>query len=117
MYAERYQPHSTPPTRGHAVTGAQNSVQSPLTPERKRRLPKLKYEALEISEVGEHFERKVLIQYSYFGPLSKQGIYTLQLGFGAHLKAKYFTHYSCYWGPFESVVSLLALYICYWGPF
>jgi len=48
----------------------------------------LKYEALKISEVGGHFERKMLIHYSYFGPLWKQGIYTLQLLLGAPLKAK-----------------------------
>jgi len=48
----------------------------------------LKYGALEISEVKGPFERKVLIHYSYFGPIWKQGIYTLQLLLGAPLKAK-----------------------------
>jgi len=40
-----------------------------LALQRKLRTPKLKYEALEISEVGGPFERKVLIHFSYFGPL------------------------------------------------
>jgi len=47
-----------------------------------------KYEALEISEVMGPFERKVLIHYSFFGPLWKQRIYKLQLLLGATLKAK-----------------------------
>jgi len=59
-----------------------------LAPQKKLRPPKLKYETLEISEVGGPFKRKVLIHYSYFGPLSKQGIYTLQLLLEAPLKAK-----------------------------
>jgi len=46
----------------------------------------LKYEALEISEVKGTFERKV--HCSYFGPLSKQGIFTFQLLLAAPLKAK-----------------------------
>jgi len=58
-----------PPIGGHAVTWAENSVPLPLSLQRKLRPPMLKYEALEISEVGGHFERKVLIHYSYFGPL------------------------------------------------
>jgi len=49
---------------GHAVTGAQNSVPSPLRPQRKLRIPKLKYETLEVNEVGGPFERKLLIHYS-----------------------------------------------------
>jgi len=39
----------------------------------------LKNEALEITEVGGPFETKVLMQYSCFGPMWKQDIYTLQL--------------------------------------
>jgi len=48
----------------------------------------LKYETLEISENSGPFEEKVLMHYRYFGPLWKQGIYTLQLLLGAPLKAK-----------------------------
>jgi len=38
----------------------------------KASIPKLKYEALEISEDRGPFERKVLMCYSYFGPIWKQ---------------------------------------------
>ena len=72
-----------------------------LAPQRKLRLSKLKYEALEISEFGGPFERKVLIHYSCCS---------------VPLKARYFTHYSCHWGPFESVMTLRTHYICYCGP-
>jgi len=40
-----------------------------LAPQRKPRFPKLKNEALEISEVRGPFEIKVLMHYSFFGPL------------------------------------------------
>jgi len=78
---EPYQPHSIPPNWGEATLsqGAQSSIPSPLSPPEKASIPKLKYEALEISEVRELFERKVLMQYNYFGLLWKQDIYTLQL--------------------------------------
>ena len=70
LEAEPYQPHSIPPIGGGTLSqGAQNSVPSPLIPQRKLRSPKLKYEALAISEVRGPFERKVLMHYSYFGPL------------------------------------------------
>jgi len=39
-----------------------------LAPQRKPRFPKLKNEALEISEVRGPFETKVLMHYSFFGP-------------------------------------------------
>jgi len=68
---EPYQPHSIPLNWGaHAVTGGPKF--SPVTtysPPEKASIPKLKYEALEISEVRGPFERKVLMHYSYFGPL------------------------------------------------
>jgi len=51
-----------------------------LAPQRNLRSPKLKYEALEISEFRGPFEIKV--HYSFFGPLWQQGIYTLQLLLG-----------------------------------
>jgi len=53
----------------HAVTGAQKSVPSPLSHPKKASTPKLKNEALEITEVGGPFETKVLMQYSCFGPM------------------------------------------------
>jgi len=42
-------------------------VPSPLSTQEEASIPKLKYEALEISEVRGPLERKV--HYSYFGPL------------------------------------------------
>jgi len=72
----------------HAVRGARNSVLSPLILQRKRLSPKLKYEALESSEVGGPMKEKVHIHYSYFWPLRKQGIYPLQLLLGAPLNKK-----------------------------
>ena len=48
-------------------TGLKIQTRHHLAPQRKLRSPKLKYEALEISEVTGSFESKV--QYSYFGPL------------------------------------------------
>jgi len=79
MDAEPYQPHSVPPNWGVPRCHSGPKIQSRhhFSPQRKLRSPKLKYEALEISEVRGPFERKV--HYRYFGPLWKQGIYTLQL--------------------------------------
>jgi len=52
----------------HAVTGGPKfQSRQHLAPQRKLRSRKLKYEALEISEVRGRFERKV--HYSFFGPL------------------------------------------------
>jgi len=124
----------TPQLGGHAVTGAQNSVPSPLSPKRKLRAPKLKYEALEIREVWGSCERKVLMHCSYFRPLWKQGIYTLQLLLGDPSESKAANLYITVslgplWkqgtlgitvaigGPFESVVSLLTHYIAITGLF
>jgi len=104
--SEPYQPHSIPPSGGaHAVTGAPKFNPSPLSRPEKTSIPKLKYEALEISEVRGPFERKVPMHYNYFGPFWKQCIYTLQLLMGAPLKAKKLT-YTLYLllGPFESKV-------------
>jgi len=67
--------------------GPKMPVPSPHSTPEKASIPKLEYEAVEISEVRGPFEGKV--HYSYFGPLSwKQGIFTLQLLLGAPLKAK-----------------------------
>ena len=73
---------------GTLSQGAQNSAPSPLSTPEKASIPKLKYEALEIKEVRGPFERKVLMHYCYFGPLWKQGIYSLQLLLGAPLESK-----------------------------
>jgi len=67
---EPYQPHSIPPIGGARYhSGPKNSVPSPLSPPKKASYPKLKDEALEISEVEERFESKMLIYYIYFGTL------------------------------------------------
>jgi len=47
--------------------GPKIPVPSPLSPPEKASIPKLKYEALEISEVSGPFEGKV--HYSFFGPI------------------------------------------------
>jgi len=75
----------TPHWGGTLSQGAQNSSPSPLSTREKASIPELEYEALETSEVRGHFERKV--HCSCFGPLWKQGIFTLQL-LGTLLKAK-----------------------------
>jgi len=49
--------------------GAQNAVPSPLRFPEKALIPKLKYEALEISEVRGPFERNVVMHYSFFESL------------------------------------------------
>jgi len=74
VHSEPYQSHSIPPNWGvHAVTGGPKfQSRHHLGSQRKLRSPKLKYESLEISEVRGPFERKVLMHYSYFGPLWKQ---------------------------------------------
>ena len=59
------------PIGEHPVTGGPIFRPRPFShPEKAStpQIPKLKYEALEISEVGGPFERKVLIHYSSFGP-------------------------------------------------
>ena len=106
----------TPRLGGDTLSqGAKNQSRHHLAPQWKLRSPKLKYEAVEISEVSGPFERKVLMLYSYIGPLWKRGIYTLELPLGtlwkqrslpihyswcwAPLKARYFAHYSCKEGP------------------
>jgi len=74
----------------HTATGGPKfQTRHHLAPQRKlASTPKLQYEAREINKVRGPFEKKVLMHYSYFGPLSKQGIYTLQLLLGALFKVK-----------------------------
>jgi len=85
LQPEPYQPHPIPVCTPypHDVTRGPKFILVTTYPPEKASIPKLKYEALEISEVGGAFERKVLIHCSSFGLLSKQSIYTLQLLLGA----------------------------------
>ena len=104
LYTEPYQPHSIPPNwGGHAVTGGSGPkipVPSPLSTSEKASIPKLKYEALEISEVRGPFERKV--HYIYFGLLWKQ--------------SRPLIHSTCCWASFESKVGYFAHYSSKEGP-
>ena len=61
----------TPNWGGKLSQGPKIQSRYHLASQRKLRSPKLKYEALEINGI-------VLVHYSYFEPLWKQGIYTLQ---------------------------------------
>jgi len=60
----------------------------------------LKYEALEIIEVGGPFERKVLMHCSYLGLFASKAC----------------THSNCCWGPLWKQISLLIHYSCCWAP-
>jgi len=101
---EPYQPLSIPPFGGATLLqGAQNSVPSPLSPTAKSSIPELKYEALEISEVRRPFERKVLMYYRYFGPLSKQFYITTAVAGPFESKVAYYT-LQLLLCPFESKV-------------
>jgi len=59
MISEPYQPHSIPPIGGSTLSqGPKIQSRHHLGPQRKLRPPKLRYEALEISEVGGPFKEK-----------------------------------------------------------
>jgi len=95
--------------------GPKIPVSHHLAPQIKLRSPKLEYEAREISEVKGPFERKV--HCSCFGPLWKQGIFTLPLLLGALWKqSSPLIHCSYCWAPFESQVGYFAHYSCKGGP-
>jgi len=67
--------------------GPKIPVPSPLSTPEKASIPKLKYEALEISEVRGPFERKV--DYSYLGPFKKKVAHIyIAVAVGPHLKAR-----------------------------
>ena len=98
---EPHQPHSIPPNwGGHAVSGAQNAVPSPLTYPKKASTPKLRYEVLEISEVGGPLKEKCLHITVTFSPF----------------ESKVFTHYNCNSGPLWNQCGLLIHYSCCWAP-
>jgi len=82
------QPHSKPPNWGvHAVTGGQKfQSRHHLAPHRKLWSLKLKYAALEISELRGPFERKV--NYSFVGPFDSKVFACYNCCKGASLKAK-----------------------------
>jgi len=84
----------------HAVTGGPKfQSRHHLAPQRKLRAPKLKYEALEISEVWGALKEKCITVIS--GPFER----------------KVFTHYNCCWGPFWKWSSSLIHCSCCWAPF
>jgi len=64
---------------------AQNSVLSPLSTPEKASISQIEIRSARNQWIRGPFERKV--HYSYFGPLWKQDIFTLQLLSGAPLKA------------------------------
>ena len=101
VHIEPYQPHSILPIgRPTLSQGPRNSFPSPLSPPEKASTPKLKYEALEISEIRWSFEKQWLCITVTLGPF----------------ESKVFTHYNCYWGPFESNVLYFTRYSCKGGP-
>jgi len=107
-----------PQLGGHAVTGAQNSVQSPLSPSTKVSTPQIEiWSTINQWSWGAFWKKNACTLY-YFGPF-EQGIFTLQLLLGgglwkqsslpihyscswAPLKPRYFTHYNCDWGALKA---------------
>jgi len=112
--------HAVTGAQNSAVTGAQNSVQPPLSPQRKFLPSKLKYEALEINEIGDRLKEKCLYITVTLGRLKVRHLYiTTAVGGPFESKVAYvyitvaivgffqsvrFTHYSCHCGPFERTV-------------
>jgi len=78
------------PIGGPRCHRAQHSIPSPLIPPKKASTSQIQIWSTRNQWSWGPFERKVLrpIDYSYFRPLWKQGIYTLQLLFEAPLQAK-----------------------------
>jgi len=68
LQTEPYQSHFIHPNRGPTLAhGPKTQTPHHLATQRKLRLPQIpksKYEALKISEIGGPFERKVVIYYS-----------------------------------------------------
>ena len=99
-----YQLHSIPPNwEAHAATGGPKFSPSPLSPPEKALIPETEIRSTRNRKLGPRgsFEWKVLMHYSYFVPLSKQG----------------FTHYNCCWVPLTwKQSSLLIHYSCCWAP-
>ena len=107
LQSDPYQPHTIPPIGGPTLS-QRPKIQSRhhLAPKESFDPPKLKCETLEISDIGGSFERKLLMRYSYFRPLWKQGIYTLQLLLGALWKQGTLHITVAVGSPFESAVRL-----------
>ena len=92
---EPYQPHSIPPNWGGTLSkGAQNSSPSPLSTLERESLSQTEIWSTRNQLIRGAFERKV--HYSYFGPLWKQGIFTLQLG-ALWRESSPLIHCSCCW--------------------
>ena len=102
MWSEPYQPHSIHPNWGGPRWQRGPKIQSRhlVSTQRKLRSPKLKYEALEISEVR--------------GPLWKKSAYAIQL-LWALLKARCFHVTTAVGGSFESKLAYLHIAVAV-GP-
>jgi len=77
MYVQSRISRTPYPPIGGPTLSQEPKIQSRhhLVPQRKLRLPKFKYEALEISEVREAFERKCLYIAVTLGPFERKVAY------------------------------------------
>ena len=101
VQSEPYRLHSIPSNWGeHVVTGSTKFSSVTTWHPRESFDPKLKHEALVISEVRGPFERKVLMHSVTLGPF----------------ESKVFTRYNCCWGLLWKQSSLLIHYSCCWAP-
>ena len=92
--------HAVPGVQNSAVTGSKIKSRHHLAPQMEFQPSKLKYEELEISQVGDPLKEKC-------------SCITVTL---VPFESKVFTHYNCCWEPLWKQSSLLIHYTCYWAP-